>query len=377
MRLLHRYILRELLLPFVLALSLISFLLLMNHLLALVDLVLQNGVSFFVVFKLITYILPATFAITVPMSLLVAVLVALGRLASDLELVALRASGISLARLLLPLAVMGLLLSFGMLAFNEYVLPGANLSYKVLFYDVVSKRSNVALQEKTYVKDFEGLIIYVGSKDPNGEILRDLTILKPAQDKEPLQWIRASWGRVISEAQGFKVYLDLHDGTVHFLNGPLGEDLTQVLFQQSRVDLDIGGALKQLQGQDRQPQEMSLRDIATETAKMPPGDERRWHWMTEFHKKIALPFACLTFVLAGFPLGTLTRKGGRLLGFSFAIGLIFLYYLLLSLGQTYGDDGRLAPLLAMWMPNIGMLGLAAVLSWMVFQERGIFTFARV
>jgi lipopolysaccharide export system permease protein len=313
----------------------------------------------------------------VPMSLLIAVLIALGRLAGDLELVALRASGLSLLKLLLPLAVMGLILSVGMLAFNEYVLPGANLSYKVLFYDIVSKRSNVALQEKAYVKDFEGLIIYVGDKDPNGEILRDLTILKPAQDKEPLQWIRASWGRVISEKTGYKVYLDLHDGTVHFLNGLQGEDLTQVLFQQSRVDLDIGGALKQLQGQDRQPQEMSLRDIAAETAKMPDADQRRWHWMTEFHKKIAIPFACLTFVLAAFPLGTLTRKGGRLLGFSFAIGLIFLYYLLLSLGQTYGDSGRLAPALAMWMPNIGMLILAAGLSWMVFKERGIFTFARV
>jgi lipopolysaccharide export system permease protein len=377
MRLLHRYILKELVLPFFVALTLISFLLLMNRLLTLVDLVLEHGVSFFVVLKLITYVLPATFAITVPMSLLIAVLIALGRLAGDLELVALRASGLSLLRLLLPLAVMGLILSFSMLAFNEYVLPGANLSYKVLFYDIVSKRSNVALQEKAYVKDFEGLIIYVGDKDPNGEILRDLTILKPAQDKEPLQWIRASWGRVISEKTGFKVYLDLHDGTVHFLNGPQGEDLTQVLFQQSRVDLDIGGALKQLQGQDRQPQEMSLRDIAAETAKMPDADQRRWHWMTEFHKKIAIPFACLTFVLAGFPLGTLTRKGGRLLGFSFAIGLIFLYYLLLSLGQTYGDSGRLAPALAMWMPNIGMMILAAGLSWMVFKERGIFTFARV
>jgi lipopolysaccharide export LptBFGC system permease protein LptF len=120
-----------------------------------------------------------------------------------------------------------------------------------------------------------------------------------------------------------------------------------------------------------------MREILVDTSKMPPADPRRWHWMTELHKKIAIPFACLAFVLAGFPLGTMTRKGGRLLGFAFAIGLIFLYYLMLSLGQTYGDDGRLPPLLAMWLPNIGMLSLAALLSWMVFKERGIFTFARV
>jgi lipopolysaccharide export system permease protein len=377
MRLLHRYILKELIGPFFMALGLLSFLLLMNKLLTLVDLVLKNGVGLFTVMKLIGYVLPATLGVTVPMSLLVAVLVALGRLASDLELVAMRAGGLSLARLLTPLAVLGIVLSLGMLAFNEYVLPGANLSYKVLFYDILSKRSGVALQEKAYVKDFEGLIIYVGDKDKDSEILRDLTIIKPASKSEPLQWIRSSWGRVISEKKGFKVYLDLHDGTVHFLNGPHGADLTQVLFQQSQVDLDIGGALKQLQGTERQPEEMSMREILKDAARMPGADTRRWHWMTELHKKIAIPFACLAFVLAGFPLGTLTRKGGRLLGFSFAIGLIFFYYLLLSLGQTYGDNGRLAPALAMWLPNLGMLSLAATLAWMVFKERGIFTFARV
>ncbi len=376
MRLLHRYILKELIGPFCMALSLITFLLLMNRLLTLVDLVLKHGVPFFTVMKLIVYVLPATFAITVPMSLLVAVLIALGRLASDLELVALRAGGLSLARLLAPLLVLGLVLSLGMLAFNEYVLPGANLSYKVLFYDIVSTRSNVALQEKAYVKDFEGLIIYVGSNAAKTCILHDWTNLTPAQGQEPRQGIRSSWGRVISEAEGFKVYLDLHNGTVQFLNGPKGADLTQVLFEQSRVDLDIGGALNQLQGNDRQPQEMSLREIAAVAGKMPAADTRRWHWWTEFHKKIAIPFACLAFVLAGFPLGTLTRKGGRLLGFSFAIGLIFIYYLLLSLGQTYGDDGRLLPVLAMWLPNLGMFTLAGALSWMVFQERGIFSFGR-
>jgi lipopolysaccharide export system permease protein len=375
MRLISRYLLKELVAPFFMALGLISFLLLMNKLLTLVDLVLKHGVPLLSVAKLIAYVLPATFAITVPMSLLVAVLIALGRLAGDLELVALRAGGVSLARLLGPLVLMGLVLSLGMLAFNETVLPRANLSYKVLFYDIVSKRSNVALQERTYVKDFEGLIIYVGSKDDSGKLLRDVTILKPgAAFTEPLQWIKARTGRLVSETEGFKVYLDLFDGSVHALGGKAGEDLTQILFGQSRVDLDIGGALRQLQGGGRQPEEMSMREIARELPPAPDG--RRSHWQTELHKKAAIPFACLAFVLVAFPLGTLTRRGGRLLGFSFAIGLIFAYYLLLSVGQTYGDSGKLPAMLAMWMPNLAMLALAAVLSWMVFKERGIFRFAR-
>ncbi len=373
---LHRYLLAEMLMPFGMALGLVSFLLLMNRILALVDLVLKQGVPFITVMELIAYVLPATFAITVPMSLLVAVLLALGRLASDLELVALRAGGISLARLYPPLVALGLALSLGMLAFNEGLLPRANESYRALFYDVLRQRSDVALQEQAWVKDFQGVILYVQAKDPNTRQLRGVTILRPEAPGQPLQWIRARSGKLVSDPKTLRVYLDLYQGTVQVLAGPRGEDLTEMDFNYSRLDLDIGGAMAQIQGQDRQPQEMSMREIWAELGKMPAGDPRRAHHSTEMHKKAAIPFACLFFMLCGFPLGTLTRKGGRMLGFVMAIALIFIYYLVLSVGQTLGDSGRLPGWAAMWLPNLAMGILAAVVGWGAFKEKGVFAFAR-
>jgi lipopolysaccharide export system permease protein len=372
----HRYLLRELALPFGMALALISFLLLMNKVLTLVDLVLKHGVPLATVAELVVYVMPATFAITVPMSLLVAVLLALGRLSSDLELVALRAGGVSLARLYPPLLALGLTASLGMLAFNETLLPRANESYKVLFYDVLRQRSDVALQEKTWIRDFEGLILYMDSRDPKTHELDGLTILKPEQGNQPLQWIRAKRGRLVSDPGGYRLYLDLYDGSLQTLSGPRGEDLTTLDFDSSRMDLDIGGALSQIQGQDRQPQEMSMREIWKALDGMAPQDGRRPHFLTEFHKKASIPFACLFFLLCGLPLGTLTRRGGRMLGFVLAIGLIFVYYLALSLGQTYGDAGRLPPLLAMWLPNLVMGALALAAGWTAFLERGVFAFGR-
>lgn len=376
MKRLHRYLLKEMLGPFFMALGLISFLLLMNRILALVDLVLKQGVPFYTVLELIAYVLPATFAITVPMSLLVAVLLALGRLASDLELVALRAGGISLSRLYPPLIALGLALSLGMLAFNEGVLPRANESYRALFYDVLQQRSDVALQEQAWVKDFEGVILYVQSKNKKTHELHGITILRPATPKQPMQWIRAHSGRLVSDPGSFKVYLDLYDGTMQALGGAQDEDLTELQFHYSRLDLDIGGALAQMQGTDRQPQEMSMREISQALAAMPSADPRRPHFKTEMHKKAAIPFACLFFMLCGFPLGTLTRKGGRMLGFVLAIALIFVYYLFLSVGQTYGDDGRLPGWAAMWLPNLVMGGLALAVGYGAFKERGVFAFAR-
>jgi lipopolysaccharide export system permease protein len=376
MKRIHTYVLGELVLPFFMALGLVSFLLLMEKVLSLVDLVLKNGVPLVTVLELIVDVMPATFAITVPMSLLVAVLLALGRLAADLELVALRAGGVSLARLYPPLLALGLVFSVGMVAFNETLLPNANESYKVLLYEVLRQRSDVALQEKAWVKDFEGLVVYVEARDPKTHELSGLTILRPAQAGQPLQWIRAKHGRLVSDPGGYHLYLDLFDGNMQSLGGKQGEDLTSVDFKSSRMDLDIEGVLSQMQDTDRQPQEMGMADIWSAVQAMPPGDPRRPHFLTEMHKKAAIPFACLFFLLCGLPLGTLTRKGGRMLGFTLAIGLIFLYYLLLSLGQTYGDDGRLWPWFAMWMPNLVMGAIALAAGRAAFRGSGVFAFSR-
>ncbi len=372
----HRYLLQEMVLPFFMALGVISFLLLTKQLLNLVDLVLKNGVSPLIVLRLVAYIVPATFAITVPMSLLVAVLLALGRLATDLELTALRAGGVGLGRLYTPLVALGLAASLGMLGFNETLLPRFNEAYKLLFYQVLSRRSDVALQAGVWVKDFEGMLVYVDSKDPVTHQLSGVTIIRPGDPGRPTQWIHARSGRLSGDPSGYRLNLDLYQGSLQTVDGPQDSNLTTLDFNYSRFDLDLGGALGQIRDNNRQPSEMTIREIRRDTASMAPGDPRRAHWLTEMHKKIAIPFACLFFLLCGLPLGTLTRRGGRMLGFVFALGLIFAYYVLLSLGQTYGDAARVPAWLAMWAPNLAMAAVAAVAAWAAFDGRGPFSFGR-
>ncbi|MES2201497.1 MAG: LptF/LptG family permease [candidate division FCPU426 bacterium] len=377
MRLLSRYILKELRFPFAVSLFLFTFLMIMNKILTLIDLVLKHGVGLWVVGKLIACILPTTLAVTLPMSLLVAVLVALGRLSADMELVAIRAGAVGLIRLFVPLVGVGLAFSAGMLAFNETALPRANLGYKALFHDIISKRSSVAIQENTYVSDFEGMILHVSSKDQDSDILRDLTVIKLAKkkgkdkgdDAEPMQWIQARWGRLVSDKASYRVYLELHEGTAQFLGSADSSELTTLSFQGSTVDLDIEGSLGQVQGKDRMPQEMTVREIWSALDALPLDDHRRFNLGVEMHKKIAIPFACLSFILIAFPLGLSVRKGGRMLGFSMALGLIFAYYLLISLGQTYGDDGRMPAWMAMWLANLVLAGIGLPLSYFVLNEK--------
>jgi len=362
MRILTRYLIKESLFPFFVSLGLVTFLMLMNRLITLVDLVLKHGVPFFTVGRLLIYILPATFAITIPMSLLVAALLALGRLSADLELTALKSGGVSPGALAKPLLGLGLFFSLGMAVFNEVALPQANASYKSLFYEIISQRSGVALVEGAFVSDFEGVILKVGKRAPKSERLEDVTVIKPGKANEPTQWVQARWGRVVSDRDSLSVSLELHEGEAQFINASGQPIFTTLDFERSRVNLDIGGALRAMQGEDRQPQEMSVRELLARLKAMPAQDARLPHFKTEMHKKIAIPFACLVFMLLACGLGLLAKRGSRIVNFIFALGLIFIYYLLLSLGQTYGDSGRMAGWAAMWMPNVALtfLGLIAL-----------------
>ena len=370
MKILPRYFLKELLFPFGVSLGLICFLMIMNRLIILVDLVLQHGVGLDVVARLLFYILPATFAIAIPMSLLISILTALGRLSADSELTAMRAGGVGLQSLFWPTLLLSMVMSVGMLGFNEYVLPRANLAYKVLFFKIVSQRSNVVVRENTYVDDFENMVIHVKSKDPDTERLEDVTLFRfPGEQTHlpnaELQVISAAWGRLVSDKESWRVYLELNDGTVHNSRLDKPQELTRMAFKTGQVDFDIKDGLKQVQGVNKKPQEMSIREMNAILAKAPPQDPRHRKWGIHLHKKIAVAFACLAFAIIAFPLGCTVKKGGRLIGFAWSLGLIFFYYLLLTFGDSQGGDGAMPVWLSQWMANFFMFTVGLVLFYFV------------
>lgn len=371
MRIIPKYLLKELVFPFFIALSVVTFVFLTNHLLTLVELILKYGVGLWTVLKLMTYILAATLAISIPISLLFAILLSFGRMSADMEFTALKAGGISLPSLFKPILALGLALSFVMLLFNELLLPRANLGYKILFFEIVRNRSNVLVQEGTYVRDFEGFILHVGHKEKSGGRLEEVTLFLLPQGQTPLQVVTARWGRLISDPTSFRVYLELHQGSLQSVSRTDPLQLTQLFFDTDVIDIDIHGQLRQAQGLERRPEEMTIAEIRSGIGQMKPDSPDRWAWAVVMQKKLAIPFACLAFALIGCPLGTLVRRGGRLLGFVFALGLILDYYLLLSFGETYGSNGRLSPLLAMWLPNAQLCGIGLILTWMVLREKSI------
>ncbi len=359
MKTLSRYMAREMIYPFGVSLMVFTFILIMDKIFTLTDLILQYGVSALVVLKLLLYILPATFAITVPMACLVAVIVSFSRLKSDNELTAIRASGISLLPLVLVALVFGGVLTATMVWFNNHVLPQANFAYKSLYYDIVSQRAAIVIREHVFVDDFDGFIFRVGESDPVSGELRDIIVFAEEKNQpESVRTILAHRGRLISDRQSRRVMLRLEEGFMQMVQPDNPQAFARIDFDTNLLDLDIHQSLanQQLEA-ERSPREMSMGEIRAELARGPEAGGNPNLLRVEYQKKISIPFACMAFILIGAPLGILSPRSGKLLAYFLGVILIFLYYIFLSVGETLGVDGRMQPDLAMWLPNLLLAGV--------------------
>ncbi len=369
MKILSRYIIKEMGPPFFLGFLVFTFILLFSQLYQLIDLIINKGVGFFTTCWLFFLYLPALLAVTIPLSLLVACLLAFGRLAADNELIAVRASGVGLRKLLIPALLAGLVLSLVMVEFNDTILPAANMAYKNLLYEIIQKRAGVLIQEQTFITGFDGYIFFIGKKDSKTGLLQDIVIYNMGNNKQPLSTIFAKQGRVISDKNTLKVTMELNDGVMHQLGRQQDQGYYNRLFFNTYViNLDVSGILSRAAA-SRSPREMNRREITALIDQEKKAGKDIKSLQTEYQLKLAIPFACLAFSLIGSPLGSLTRKSGRFMGAAVSLGLIFIYYILLFGGQITGERGILPAWFSIWLPNITFSLLGLFLFLRVAQEK--------
>jgi lipopolysaccharide export system permease protein len=398
MKILDRYLLKEHVLPFALALCLLTFILLMDKLFELINLIIGKQVPILSVIQMFGLSLPYILAMTIPMAVLVAVLSAFGRMAQDNELTALKSSGLPLLRLLLAPLAAGIALTMAVYFFSDRVLPEANHALKNLMIDIHQTKPELNLKENIFNSDFPGYNIMIRKVDSKNSNLKDIIIYEQTQLGAP-RIILAASGKLAVIPGGGVLRLELSDGEIHeadsrdpgryhrmsfrthAINLPYDavqvaqvrtsrgdREMTSGMMRAAvnQIDSAIGSIRVQLQDTTRLSawQRDDLRqEIVNRT-----GEIRRYQ--VEIQKKLAIPGACLVFVLLGIPLAALTRKGG--MGASFGLSLAFftLYYLCLVGGEELADRQLLSPVLAMWMANIimGAAGTALFL-WQNFEWR--------
>jgi len=417
MKYLHRITLRTLPGPFFGWLLLLLFLLLMQFLIKYLPDLAGRDLPLGLILELITYNLAYMFVLAVPMSALLATLMAFGSLAESRAYVVIKASGIPALRIIWPSLAVGLALTGAMTYFNNVLYPESNFRARNIWEDVHAKRPGFDLQPGVFYDGLADYAILVQRRD--GNTLEDILIYDRELRQGKSSTIKAQTGTL--EPQGLSVALNLHNGEIHRLRsspfrdheryerlyfdrlrltldlsdftfertspteGPRSDRSTQTSvmvaivdslqanidalrsdIQESTSHLATASGTRNESSEDSQRiyafAGESARQISDDANRMMQSIERQQRWMNrykvEIHKKYSIATACLIFILLGAPLGLSIRRGGLGISAIVALGVFLLYWATLVQGEKLADRGFLEPWISMWVAN-GIVGFIA------------------
>ena len=358
---LDRYLIKEIIPNILLGLLVFTFVMLMNQILLLAETLITRNVSFLNIFVIIYYSLPALMVLTIPMALLLGVLLGLGRLSADSELTVMRASGISMYRIMVPVLILAFF-CWGLCTYLiQVAVPWGNYQFAKFMYSILTTNATSELKPRVFYNRFPGRVLYVQDIPSREQTWKGVFIFDESQPDKP-KLILAQEGSVKSEIEKNELQLELKDGSWHEVDPLQPQDYTSVFFLQNQFPLPIPGKLSagDIPKGDRDQTIPELRkNIAENSEKGLPTN----YLEVEIYKKYAIPFACIVFAVLAAALGVSSRKGGRSSAYAVSIGIILVYYIFLIGGERFGDAGTVPPWLAAWSGNmvLGMLGIVLFL----------------
>ncbi len=363
-RLLDRYVLRECFSPFALGVLVFTFMLLINLMFRLAEMIIQRDVPAATMLQVLALNLPNILVLTIPMALLFGVLIAIGRLSSDSELVAMRASGISLFALYRPVmlfsTVATLLTGWLMLV----AMPQGNSMAEAKYSEILARSVNKQVQAGVFYDGLSEKTLFVFDVTDEGWERVFFTDALPTGEHEV---VVARNARVQVVGDGSRMQIHFQGTTRHTvdLNDP---DAQYLVAREDRLSAVLADDLlkRQARSQElafRSPKSMNIAELR-QWQELPNRKARERRVAdVEIHQKFAIPAACLVFGLFAVPLGFNNRRGGSSSGFAMSIPIILVYHVLQSNGEGAALEGTMQPWLAMWLPNFVFLVAGLFLLW--------------
>lgn len=349
-RTLDRFIMRELMGPFLFGVMAFTLIMVAGGLLfKLADLIIEQGVSLGVAGRLFIYELPSVVVLTLPMSCLLASLLGFSKMSANSEIVALKAAGISFSRIGRPVLVAALGVTILSLALNETVVPlGKIAAQNVMRYEVAREKPAL-LKEQVFLRSSdpssEGLrrIVYINKLYARSGTMDDVVV----QEFKGADLVRLTTARKGTWVDGVW-YLD--DGDVFEVKG---RDTVELTLHFKRQALPIRLTPQQISRSTAKPDDMSCLELIKYIEILRAQGKSLEPLWVAFHLRLAVPWACVILALIGAALGVRPmRKGGASVGFGQSILIVFVYYVVMSMGRSLGQAGHIPPVLGAWLPNI-------------------------
>jgi len=358
MRLLDRYICREVASHAALGLAVFTFVFFVPQLVKLMDLVVRHSSGFATVLLLFLCSLPPVLGFTLPMAVLVGVLIGLGRLSADSEIVALHASGVSMRRLLVPIGFVAVASAAATLLMTFWLSPLSVRTLRSLEYQLLASQAPFGVQPRVFDERFPRLVLYVQDVEAAATRWTGVFLAESSSNGGPSSVTFAESALVVANRKTRQLELHLGSGSTHEYDPRDPERYNVTTFGQSDIPVDLSGTLQVPKNPAVSGAEESVSQLLS--ARGPQWRDAR----VEFHRRVAFPAACLVFALLGVPIGVRPRRGGRAAGLILTLVLIGAYYFLFVTGAHAAQQGSVAPWSGIWAANI-----VAAIFGLIFLQR--------
>ncbi|HTW46728.1 MAG TPA: LPS export ABC transporter permease LptG [Acidobacteriaceae bacterium] len=357
MRILTRYILKEVVSHAFIGGAIFTFVLFIRYLPNLLELVVRNSASLGTVLKIVFLLMPNMFTVTIPMAVLVGILLGLSRLAADSEVTAMRASGIGVwtfVRVVGMIAVAAWLVS---LANTMYFAPKATAAMLREEDSLANAQASYEVQPRVFYEDFKNVVLYVqdvraGQGAANWRQIFLADVSDPTQPK-----VTTADRATVVNGPAQTITMRLRDGEEHSTVAGEPGDYTISTFAATDLPLQTGAQEDVHLGKSDTPiLAMDNRELLARTH----GNDNARLYQIEFQKRLAYPAACLVLMLVGVPLGIASRRGGKSAGFVLTIVLVFAYYFVSSTGTALARQNKIPAFVGVWEAN-ALFALCGVL----------------
>ena len=306
----------------------------------------EYGASVSSVVKIFVYGLPGIIMWTFPMSTLLATLLTFGRLSSSSEITAMKSCGISFGRIAAPAIFLGFVVSVCSILFNEHVVPWSKTAYNNVVYYEIQGNTEMKSQDHIIVKEIMNdkiqRLVYAREYRASDETLQGVTMQEFNDDGKVTHVENATFAEWVDN-----MWI-MHEGIIY----DISEDERTRSMRFSRQILPVKASPRQIVREQKTPEELTMKELRAQIEIMKSQYVNTNDLETELYQRFTIPMASLVFALIGVPLGLQPTRNASSMGFALSVVIIFVYYAIMTLANAIGIGGLLAPMIAVWIPNI-------------------------
>jgi len=351
-KILDRYLMSEFLLYFTFGSSLVIIFLMVNTILfQMMEFIIDKHVPFPIFMRILFYQLPAFAVLAFPMATLFATLISISRMSKDSEIDVMRTSGISVMRMMVPMLLMGLLVSAGSFVMLQKLVPWSNNRSVNLWRQFLMSDITGQPVANLFFKGKGNRQFFIKSMDPKTRIARDVTIYETTDAGYPLM-------TTAREGVWNNKYLVLKNGTIHHLNK---DGLLDYEAAFEELKLNIEREMDEVFGDQKTAQEMTMDELKKKITLFRQSGIDTKSWETDLQFKMSIPVASFICVLVGVPLSIRTGRSGMMMGIAVSVGLILFYWVGTIVSTALGHKGVIPPVAAAWSQNALFLGVGVIL----------------